>query len=93
MGREEKLLRLHQRAQERAERKQEMEQERRESKHTAKVQALRTALQAELQMRTQRLLEKQTQQAFGVKTLPQGIVLASLPGVPPLNTCLCLRHS
>ncbi|CAE7218607.1 hyou1 [Symbiodinium sp. CCMP2592] len=87
MGREEKLLRLHQRAQERADRKQE----RRESKHTAKVQALHTALQAELQMRAQRLLEKQTQQAFGVKTLPQSIVLTSLPGVPQLNTCMCAQ--
>ena len=92
MAREEKLLRLHQRAQERAARKQEMEQERRESKHTAKVQALHVALQTELEMRAKRLLEKQTQQAFGVKTLPQGIVLASLPGVPRLNACACLRH-
>ncbi|CAE6961102.1 hyou1, partial [Symbiodinium sp. CCMP2456] len=91
MGREEKLTRLHQRAQERAERKQEVEQERRESKHTAKVQALRTALQHELEMRTQRNLEKRTQQAFGVKTLPQGVVIASLPGVPQLNMCLCAQ--
>ena len=87
MGREEKLLRLHQRAQERAARKQE----RSESKHKAKVQALLTAVQTELEMRSQRLLEKQTQQAFGVKALPQGIVLASLPGVLQLGTCLCLR--
>ncbi|CAE7936523.1 DNAJ1 [Symbiodinium sp. KB8] len=87
MRREEKLLRKHQRAQKRAARKQE----RRESQHKAKVQALRTALQTELEMRSRRLLEKQTQQAFGVKTLPQGIVLASLPGVPQLNTCLCAQ--
>ena len=83
MGREEKLTRCSMCVQERAERKQERREAKHAAKHAAKVQALRTALQTELGRRAQ--------QACGVKTLPQGIVLASLPGVRQPNTCLCLR--
>ena len=49
-----------------------------EGRAAATVQAVRLAVQEEL-----------LQQMFGVKTLPQGVVLTSLPGVPQLHTCLC----